>query len=103
MEPSALAVQPAGWTWHGTGENFGQWLERRTTDARNIWLRSMGIRLTSDNQNADPAWYLDLGDNGIAGIEVDGKLFRRSQACLEGDHRTENVGAWKPKTKFLIS
>jgi site-specific DNA recombinase len=57
-ELSGAVVQPAGWTWRGTGELFGDWWERQDTTGRNVWLRSMGVRLTFDREQ----FYLDLGD-----------------------------------------
>lgn len=91
-ELSAEAVTPAGWTWQPTGELFSDWWERQDVTARNVWLRSMGIRLDFDRTGLR----LDLGDlqtltgqlrpdgavaewqrtfdaltaNGIAGIEI---------------------------------
>lgn len=44
-ELSAQAVRPAGWTWKPTGEKFSDWWSRQDTTARNIWLRSMNVRL----------------------------------------------------------
>jgi site-specific DNA recombinase len=44
-ELSASAVKPAGWTWQPTGERFGDWWERQDTTAKNVWLRSMNVRL----------------------------------------------------------
>jgi site-specific DNA recombinase len=57
-ELSAEAVKPAGWTWEPTGEKFGDWWARQDITARNVWLRSMGVRLTFDREK----FYLDLGD-----------------------------------------
>lgn len=42
---SAEAVKPAGWTWQGTGELFSDWWQRQDVTARNVWLRSMNIRV----------------------------------------------------------
>lgn len=91
-ELSKESVVPAGWTWQPTGELFADWWERQDVTARNVWLRSMGIRLDFDRTGLR----LDLGDlqtltgqlrpdgavaewqrtfdaltaNGIAGIEI---------------------------------
>lgn len=60
---SSEAVKPAGWVWEGTGETFGAWWDRQDTEARNVWLRSMGVRLTFDNRDTSGvSWNLDLGD-----------------------------------------
>lgn len=93
-ELSSLAVKPAGWTWEPTGELFGSWWARQGITERNVWLRSMNIRL--EFRQGD--FSLDLGDlfaltehlkasgpvaewqqlltamrdNDIAGIEIDG-------------------------------
>lgn len=61
-ELSAEAVKPAGWTWQPTGEKFADWWERQDTTARNVWLRSMAIRLTFENQTGAVAWHVDFGD-----------------------------------------
>lgn len=55
---SAEAVKPAGWTWGPTGEKFSDWWERQDTTARNVWLRSMNVRLTYDREGVN----LELGD-----------------------------------------
>lgn len=55
---SAEAVKPAGWTWAPTGEKFVDWWERQDTTARNVWLRSMNIRLVYDREGIN----LELGD-----------------------------------------
>lgn len=57
-ELSAEAVKPSGWTWKGTGQKFSDWWEAQDVTARNVWLRSMNVRLTFDRQR----FYLDLGD-----------------------------------------
>lgn len=44
-ELSGEAVKPAGWTWKPTGEKFADWWNRQDITARNIWLRSMNVRL----------------------------------------------------------
>jgi len=44
-ELSTETVKPAGWTWQPTGEKFADWWDRQDTTARNIWLRSMNIRM----------------------------------------------------------
>ncbi|BBY74340.1 integrase [Mycolicibacterium parafortuitum] len=61
---SAEAVKPAGWTWESTGEKFGDWWTRQDVTARNVWLRSMGVRLEYEytEGHPDPAIRLDLGD-----------------------------------------
>ncbi len=55
---SAEAVKPAGWTWEPTGETFGVWWGRQDITARNVWLRSMNVRLEFDQRGLR----LDLGD-----------------------------------------
>jgi site-specific DNA recombinase len=57
-ELSAEAVKPAGWTWKGTGQRFADWWEAQDVTARNVWLRSMNVRLTFDRER----FYLDVGD-----------------------------------------
>ena len=54
---SAEAVRPSGWTWQPTGEKFGDWWARQDTTARNVWLRSMQIRLEFEQGQ----FRLDLG------------------------------------------
>ena len=57
-ELSSESVKPAGWTWQPTGEKFGDWWEAQDVTARNVWLRSMGIRLEFEGDHTR----LDLGD-----------------------------------------
>lgn len=61
-ELSAETIEPAGWTWQPTGEQFGEWWTEQGIESRNVWLRSMGVRLTFDNPNGVVAWHIDLGD-----------------------------------------
>jgi len=44
-ELSAESVKPAGWTWQSTGETFSNWWDRQDVTAKNVWLRSMNVRL----------------------------------------------------------
>jgi site-specific DNA recombinase len=57
-ELSKQAVEPAGWVWTPTGEKFGDWWAQQDITAKNVWLRSMNVRLTFDRER----FYLDLGD-----------------------------------------
>ncbi len=50
--------RPAGWGWEPTGELFADWWERQDVTARNLWLRSMNVRVTFDKSGV----HLDLGD-----------------------------------------
>lgn len=61
---AAEAVKPAGWAWQPTGDKFGDWWGRQDVNARNVWLRSMGIRLEFEYATDDPSpsLRLDLGD-----------------------------------------
>lgn len=52
-------MRPAGWSWRGTGEKFSEWWERHDTEARNVWLRSMGVRLTWENTSGVVSWNLE--------------------------------------------
>jgi site-specific DNA recombinase len=52
-------VNPAGWTWQPTSEKFGEWWDLQDTEGRNVWLRSMGIRLTWENRNGAVSWQLE--------------------------------------------
>jgi site-specific DNA recombinase len=58
-ELSKETVKPAGWTWQPTGEEFGKWWERQDTEGRNVWLRSMGIRLSWENRHGAVSWGLE--------------------------------------------
>jgi site-specific DNA recombinase len=57
-ELSREAVKPAGWTWEPTGEKFGDWWARQDITGRNVWLRSMNVRLEFNGKNV----HLILGD-----------------------------------------
>lgn len=65
-ELSNETVKPSGWTWQPTGEKFADWWERQDVTSRNVWLRSMGIRLEFEYVPDDPSpsVRLDLGDLG---------------------------------------
>ncbi len=52
------AVKPAGWTWNPTGETFEAWWARRGVTERNVWLRSLAVRIEFTSRNTS----LDLGD-----------------------------------------
>ncbi|MEU9807017.1 recombinase family protein [Mycobacterium sp. NPDC050853] len=49
-ELTAIATKPAGWTWVPTAELFSDWWESQTIEQRNVWLRSMEVRMTWDQQ-----------------------------------------------------
>ncbi|SOJ53588.1 hypothetical protein MSIMFB_01088 [Mycobacterium simulans] len=57
-ELSAQAVKPARWTWRPTGEKFSDWWARQDITGRNVWLRSMGVRLEFDHERV----HLILGE-----------------------------------------
>jgi site-specific DNA recombinase len=58
-ELSKETVKPAGWTWRGTGEKFADWWSRQDTEAKNVWLRSMGVRLTWETNEGAVTWNLE--------------------------------------------
>lgn len=92
-ELSAEATKPSGWVWQPTGELFRDWWNRQDVEGRNIWLRSMGVRLEfnrdklnldfgdlqSLTEQLDPAgpvvrWkelFASFGEHGIEGIEIE--------------------------------
>jgi site-specific DNA recombinase len=44
-------------------EPFGDWWGRQDTEARNVWLRTMGFQLTFENRTGlAVTWHLDFGD-----------------------------------------
>lgn len=55
---SVEAPKPAGYTWKPTGEKFGEWWARQDVTAKNVWLRSMNVRLEFDRKGV----HLELGD-----------------------------------------
>lgn len=91
---AAETVKPAGWIWTPTGELFGSWWAHQDVTERNVWLRSMNVRV----EFGPSGFQLDLGDietltqemnasgsaaewqrvfkmmteSGIAGVEVNG-------------------------------
>lgn len=52
------ATQPAGWNWHPTGELFRDWWASQDVPSQNVWLRTMGVKLTWRGDQV----HLDLGD-----------------------------------------
>jgi site-specific DNA recombinase len=47
---AAQKVKKAGWEWSPTGEMFADWWKSQDVPARNIWLRSNGIRFHFDGE-----------------------------------------------------
>lgn len=58
-ELSQEAVRPAGWVWKPAGELFGSWWASQGVIERNVWLRSMGVKLTWQNLDGFVSWHLD--------------------------------------------
>jgi site-specific DNA recombinase len=82
-------MKPAGWTWQPTGETFGGWWARRGITARNVWLRSMNVRLGFDDRV-----HLDLGD--IFG------LTQQVNAAARWPSGKQSLQQW-PRTTFRNS
>jgi len=55
---AAEEVRPAGWTWQPTDELFSDWWAEQDVKAKNIWLRSMGVRVEFDREQKR----FDFGD-----------------------------------------
>jgi site-specific DNA recombinase len=55
---TSATVKQSGWAWESTGELFGDWWDRQDTEAKNIWLRSMNVRVEFDRE----LLHLNLGD-----------------------------------------
>jgi site-specific DNA recombinase len=72
-ELSSEAVKPAGWTWQPTGEKFSDWWERQDVTGRNVWLRSMNVRLGWRHVEGagQPDMHLDLGDLGTLTAQLE--------------------------------
>ncbi|MFF0541744.1 recombinase family protein [Prescottella sp. R16] len=47
-ELAAATTRPAGWTWQPTGETFRDWWQSLDLPQRNVYLRTMGVRVTFD-------------------------------------------------------
>lgn len=86
-ELSGRAVKPAGWAWQPTGEQFGDWWERQGTEARNVWLRSMNIRLTFENPAGAVSWHLDFGD-----LQRFEEYLRLGKSATEAVHQLTSQG-----------
>ncbi len=54
----AEVSRPAGWSWVPTGEVFSAWWDRQDVTARNLWLRSMNVKVTYDHTGIS----VDVGD-----------------------------------------
>lgn len=61
-ELSEATVKPAGWVLETKGGKFADWWEDQDIESQNIWLRSMGIRLTFKNPAGAVHWHVDFGD-----------------------------------------
>lgn len=107
----ATISRPAGWTWQPTGERFRDWWEALDLAQRNVYLRSMGVKVTFDKRDelsvhlemaelermaaevttagsieSMNETFAQLTERGIAGVEIrDGKaiVVSRSGERLE--------------------
>ncbi|OBI88649.1 hypothetical protein [Mycobacterium asiaticum] len=72
-ELSTETVKPSGWTCQPTGEKFADWWDRQDVTDRNVWLRSMGIRLEFKyaTERSTPSVNLGLGDLGTLTKQLD--------------------------------
>ncbi|WP_371053928.1 recombinase family protein [Rhodococcus gordoniae] len=50
-ELAAATTRPAGWTWQPTGETFRDWWESLDLTQQNVYLRTMGVRVTFDKRD----------------------------------------------------
>ncbi len=55
---SEVTVKPAGWEWTPTDELFSDWWAGQDVTARNVWLRSMNVRVEFDREQTR----FDFGD-----------------------------------------
>ncbi|EME18765.1 integrase [Rhodococcus triatomae BKS 15-14] len=60
-ELAAATTRPAGWTWESTGETFRDWWESLDLTQQNVYLRTMGVRVTFTKQEELQA-RLELGE-----------------------------------------
>ncbi|WP_455900762.1 recombinase family protein [Rhodococcus gordoniae] len=60
-ELAAATTRPAGWTWQPTGETFRDWWESLDLTQRNVYLRTMGVRVTFDKREKLQV-HLELGE-----------------------------------------
>lgn len=82
---TAESTKPAGWTWQPTGERFSDWWERLDATEQNVWLRSMGVKLTFDNRDGALRTDLHIGDleNYLAQLKP-GRRLKRAVRQLKG-------------------
>ena len=57
----ASTPRPAGWSWEPTGETFAEWWATLDTTERNVYLRSMGVKVTYDKRE-ELKFNLELGE-----------------------------------------
>ncbi|WP_342660394.1 hypothetical protein Rruber_00227 [Rhodococcus ruber] len=50
-ELAAATTRAAGWTWQPTGETFRDWWESLDLTQQNVYLRTMGVRVTFDKRD----------------------------------------------------
>lgn len=70
-ELASTRVEPAGWRYEGTGETVAEWWGRSTTEERNIWLRSVGMRVTWTSHTERGRTTVDDFSIGIGGPDLD--------------------------------
>ncbi|WP_336879796.1 recombinase family protein [Rhodococcus globerulus] len=62
-EIAAVATRPAGWVWKPTGESFGDWWESLDLEHKNVYLRTMGVRVSFVKPvGGDPDISFEWGD-----------------------------------------
>ncbi|MGV9945290.1 recombinase family protein [Rhodococcus aetherivorans] len=50
-ELAAATTRPSGWTWQPTGETFRDWWESLDLTQQNVYLRTMGVKVTFDKRD----------------------------------------------------
>ncbi|CAM3213835.1 recombinase family protein [Prescottella defluvii] len=60
-ELAAATTRPAGWTWQPTGETFRDWWESLDLTEQNVYLRTMGVKVTFEKRE-ELQVHLELGE-----------------------------------------
>lgn len=90
---AAESVKPAQWVWAPTGEQFSDWWSAQEVVAKNVWLRSVNVRVEFSHGRM----HFDFGDLETLAKQVDPGLTAKAAkemfvAIREGGARGAVVG-----------
>lgn len=88
---ASTPIEPAGWRYEGTGETVAQWWSQATTEERNVWLRSAGMRVTWRSHTEGGRTTVDDFSIGIGDPDLDSDALPDAVATMA---ELRGAGAW---------